>query len=94
MSRSPGISQDTTSLLASFIGELERQEAAVRTLATYRFDLDHFFNWFAQTVGDSATVLAVSRTAVRDCRAHLLTVERREPATVNRRLAALRRFFQ
>ncbi len=32
-------------------------------------------------------------TDVRDYRAHLVTVERRAPATVNRRLAALRKFF-
>jgi integrase len=30
---------------------------------------------------------------VRDYKAHLVTVEHRAPATVNRRLAALRKFF-
>ena len=32
-------------------------------------------------------------TDVRDYKAHLVTVEHRAPATVNRRLAALRKFF-
>ncbi len=32
-------------------------------------------------------------TDVRDYKAHLISVERRQPSTVNRRLAALRRFF-
>ncbi len=50
--------------------------------------------WFEQTVGDASTPEAVTLTDVREYRGHLLTVEQRQPATVNRRLAALRRFFQ
>jgi site-specific recombinase XerD len=81
-------------LVDRFLTDLERQEASPRTRASYRLDLLHFFRWFEQTVGDAATPEAVTPTDVREYRGHLLTVERRQPATVNRRLAALRRFFQ
>src|SRR5439155_537726 len=38
--------------------------------------------------------VAVTPTDVREYRGYLLNVERRQPSTVNRRLAALRKFFQ
>src|SRR5918998_3850604 len=86
--------EDVTELVDRFLKDLDRQEAPPRTRATNRLDLLHFFRWFEQTVGDAATPEAVTPTDVREYRGHLLAVERRQPATVNRRLAALRRFFQ
>lgn len=91
---SAGQLEDVTELVERFLKDLERQEASPRTRASYRLDLLHFFRWFEQTVGDASTPEAVTPTDVREYRGHLLTVERRQPATVNRRLAALRRFFQ
>src|SRR5918998_4332991 len=86
--------EDVTELVDRFLKDLERQEASPRTRASYRLDLLHFFRWFEQTVGDASTPESVTPTDVREYRGHLLTVERRRPATVNRRLAALRRFFR
>src|SRR5215216_3041801 len=86
--------EDVAELVERFLKDLERQEASPRTRASYRLDLLHFFRWFEQTVGDSSTPEAVTPTDVREYRGYLLSVERRQPATVNRRLAALRRFFQ
>src|SRR5918998_3197913 len=86
--------EDVTELVDRFLKDLDRQEAPPRTRATNRLDLLHFFRWFEQTVGDAATPEAVTPTDVRDYRGHLMSVEKRRPATVNRRLAALRRFFQ
>src|SRR5215211_6187153 len=83
-----------TTLVERFLKDLERQEASPRTRASYHLDLVHFFRWFAQTVGDSASPEAVTPTDVREYRSYLQNVERRQPATVNRRLAALRRFFR
>ncbi len=98
MSQSTATSVDqregVTELVEKFLQDLERQEAAPRTCASYRLDLAHFFRWFAQTVGDSPSPAAVTPTDVREYRGYLLNVERRQPATVNRRLAALRRFFR
>ena len=74
--------------------DLERQEASPRTRASYRLDLRHFATWFTRTVEEAFRPEAVTPTDIREYRGHLLTVARRQPATVNRRLAALRRFFQ
>ena len=77
--------EDVTELVDRFLKDLERQEASPRTRASYRLDLLHFFRWFEQTVGDATTPEAVTPTDVREYRGYLLNVEKRQPATVNRR---------
>src|SRR5215217_5219132 len=84
---------EVSQLLDRFLQDLERQETSPRTRASYRLDLLHFASWFARTVGETFTPEAVTPTDVREYRGYLLNVEKRQPATVNRRLAALKRFF-
>src|SRR6266581_5846047 len=86
--------EDVDQLVGRFLQDLERQETSPKTRASYRLDLLHFANWFARTVGERLSPEAVTPTDVRDYRSYLINVEKRQPATVNRRLAALRRFFQ
>ena len=83
------IPQDIT----AFVVELQRQEVAPKTVASYRSDLLGFAHWFADSTGEVMVTSAVTPTDIREYRAHLRTVQRRQAATVNRRLAALRRFF-
>src|SRR5262245_7677258 len=85
---------DIDRLVGRFLADLERQETAPKTRDAYRLDLVHFAGWFARTMGEAFTPEAVTPTDVRDYRGYLMGVEKRQPATVNRRLAALRRFFQ
>src|ERR687889_2321233 len=85
---------DFDRLVGRFLQDLERQETAPKTRIAYRLDLLHFASWFTRTVGEAFTPEAITPTDVREYRGHLLNVEKRQPATVNRRLAALRRFFQ
>src|SRR5215212_9274378 len=73
---------------------MRRQETSPKTRDAYRLDLLHFASWFARTVGEAFSPEAVTPTDIREYRGHLMNVEKRQPATVNRRLAALRRFFQ
>src|SRR5436190_1759562 len=86
--------EDVDQLVGRFLQDLERQETSPKTRSSYRLDLLHFASWFARTVGESFSPEAVTPTDVRDYRSYLINVEQRQPATVNRRLAALRRFFQ
>src|SRR6266536_4910820 len=86
--------EDVDQLVERFLQDLERQEASPKTRASYRLDLLQFAAWFARTVGEDFSPEAVTQTDVREYRGYLLNVEKRQPATVNRRLAALRRFFQ
>src|SRR5215210_1043676 len=85
---------DFDRLVGRFLQDLQRQEASPRTRDAYRLDLLHFAGWFVQTVGETFTPEAVTPTDVREYRGHLINVEKRQPATVNRRMAALMRFFQ
>src|SRR5215213_1494147 len=104
MMRSPNMSQskpqsvdqreDADQLVGRFLQDLERQETSTQTRTAYRLDVLHFAKWFGETVGETFSPEAVTPSDVREYRGHLMNVEHRQPATVNRRLAALRRFFQ
>jgi len=72
---------------------LQRQETAPKTWQNYRSDLACFGRWFAGVNDEPFTAAAVTPTDIRDYRGYLINDERRAPATVNRRLAALRKFF-
>ena len=87
------IAQETPQDITDFVAELRRQEVAPTTVASYRSDLAGFARWFADSTGEAFGAARVTPTDVREYRAHLRTVQRRPAATVNRRLAALRRFF-
>src|SRR3954452_18465122 len=86
--------EDVDRLVGRFLHDLERQETSPNTRRSYQLDLLHFASWFARTAGEGFSPEAVTPTDVREYRGYLLNVEKRQPATVNRRLAALRRFFQ
>src|SRR3712207_9478100 len=87
------MTQTMTDDTADFLTELTREEVADKTIRAYRADLAHFGRWFEGSTGEAFCAAAATPTDLRDYRAHLIGVERRRPATVNRRLAALRRFF-
>src|SRR3954453_11309839 len=86
--------EDLDQLVDRFLQDLQRQETSPQTRRAYQLDLLHFATWFARTVGEGFSPEAVTPTDIRDYRSYLINVDKRQPATVNRRLAALRRFFQ
>ncbi len=76
--------------MASFLASLARDDLAPATLRGYRYDLRHFLAW-RQSVQDAA--FAIEQLAAYELiayRQHMIAAGRR-PATVNRRLDALRR---
>src|SRR2546423_2047158 len=79
--------------IAAFVAELNRQGMAEKTIVTYRTDLTQFATWFGDSTGETFRAAAVTPSDILDYKAHLRTVQRRQAATVNRRLAALRKFF-
>src|SRR3954465_12701081 len=93
MLRASSMSQSTTDPVVDFLADLTREEVSPQTLKAYRIDLAHFAKWFESSLDEPFTPQAVTRTDVRDYRSFLVHVEKRQPATVNRRLAAIRRFF-
>jgi len=80
--------------LDAFETALRGREASAHTIAAYRRDLTGFAAWFQDHVGARCTLTTITPTDVRDFRAYLRDTEHRAPATVNRKLAALRSFFQ
>jgi site-specific recombinase XerD len=92
MLRGLKMSQSNTHI-DTFLQDLALTEVSPQTLKAYRIDLYQFLKWFEETNSESFEPAAVTRTDLRDYRSFLMTVEKRQPATVNRRLAALRKFF-
>jgi site-specific recombinase XerD len=84
----------TPGSVENFFQALSVQGAADLTIRNYRSDLVRFVQWFEGSTADSFSPAAITPTDIRDYRSHLLNVERRAPATIQRRLAALRKFCQ
>src|SRR5215211_6498934 len=78
--------------ITAFLTDLARQPRSAKTWQAYRSDLTLFATWLTQTTGDAFAAETLTRIDVRDYKQHLLAVEGRAAATVNRRLAALRAF--
>src|SRR5215212_308175 len=78
--------------ITAFLADLARSPKGEKTWRAYRSDLTLFATWLTQTTGDPFSAKALTRIDVRDYKQHLLAVEGKAAATVNRRLAALRAF--
>jgi integrase/recombinase XerC len=80
-------------LIEAFLQDLARAGRSPRTLAGYRKDLADFAAWMEGRYGEAFDPKATLPEDLRDYRQHLLSVRRRAPATINRRVSALRAFF-
>src|ERR671935_1472609 len=87
------MSQQSYPDITAFLAELRRVGMAEKTIATYATDCTMFARWFSDSTGEPFRATSVTPTDILDYKAHLRTVQRRQAATVNRRLAALRKFF-
>src|SRR5215211_3309968 len=76
-----------------FLEELKRQQLAHYTIENYASDLRVFARFFHGSMGEEFQAGRVTPTDVRDFKSHQVAVEQRSPATVNRRIYALRKFF-
>src|SRR5829696_7230088 len=80
------MSHETPESVEEFFQALSLQGAADLTIRNYRSDLVHFVRWFAGSTAEPFSPAAITPTDIRDYRSHLLNVERRAPATIQRRL--------
>jgi site-specific recombinase XerD len=84
---------DFLALLEAFKRALLAEDASRNTTSAYLSDLSHFISWYAQTIG----VFHIDEITPMDIRAYREFLQEQipstAPATINRRLAALRRFF-
>lgn len=77
----------------SFASHLRGQDRAERTVQGYLDDLRAFARWYEQTNGEALKPEALTPSDVREYRQWLVSRDA-APASVNRRLAALRAFVQ
>ena len=87
------INRDQAVLLEAFKQYLFAEDTSRNTTSAYLSDLSHFLNWYDQHL-DAFEINEVTPTDIREYREYLQAlVPALSPATINRRLAALRRFF-
>src|SRR6266566_8365510 len=84
---------DWFALLEAFKQYLYSEDPSRNTTSAYLSDLSHFLNWYSRTF-EAFDIAAVMPGDVRDYREYLQEqIPPLAPATINRRLAALHRFF-
>ena len=72
--------------------QLRGADRSEHTVEAYASDVAAFFTWLAERLGSDVEPLAVTVFNLKKYREHLLD-QGRKPAGINRRLAALRTFF-
>ena len=88
------MNQDQLSLeVAVFLESADHEGKSPSTTRAYRADLRVFARWFQQSNGEAFAAAAVTPTDIRSFRAYQQANRRLKPATVNRRLSSLHRFF-
>lgn len=85
----------TTPIFEAFEETLHSRPEGISpyTVRGYLRDLKKFAGWFERTNGEPMRLRDVTPIDVRDYKAHLQTVKKYKPTTINRRLAALRSYF-
>jgi site-specific recombinase XerD len=78
--------------LAQFECHLLACDLAPITVSNYLTDLQAFARWLRQQAEGRASLLSINPAHVRDYCAHLQTTQHLSPATINRRLQAIRKF--
>ncbi len=77
--------------LNEFVTDLKQTDLSARTVAGYQDDLERFLCWFQQTKDAEVQLEMLRAEDIIHYRQHLVRVARLQPATINRRLQALRR---
>ena len=84
---------DFPEILGAFKQHLRNEDASRNTTNAYLSDLAHFVTWYTLTINDFH-IDEITPTDIRAYREFLQEqIPPTAPATINRRLAALRRFF-
>jgi len=90
----PGPTAAWAHALTRFFDHLLEHEKSRHTLRNYREDLLAFTAWYQDEFRERPDLRALAPSELRLWKAHLREARRLEPATVNRKLAALRSFLR
>jgi site-specific recombinase XerD len=81
-----------TAFLEAFVRDLRAQDRSPHTVSAYESDARGFFAWLTERLGKAVPPIEVTTFDVQRYRDRLVDLGR-QPSTVNRKLAALRVFF-
>lgn len=87
------MAENVEGLLTQFEEHLARLALAPTTIVNYLADLRTFARWHADAKGASDPLLELTPDNIREYRRHMWTNEGWTPATINRRLQAVRKFY-
>jgi integrase/recombinase XerD len=80
-------------LVDTFEAHLSSLDLAPATVANYLADLRAFLRWSEKTNGESCSPFSLGGSDIEGFCAYLLEVKGQAPATINRRIQALRKFY-
>ena len=87
------MAQIVEELFTRFEEHLARLALASTTIVNYLADLKTFARWHADAKGAAYSLLELTPDDIREYRCHMQTNEEWAPATINRRLQAVRKFY-
>src|SRR6187399_540837 len=90
MAKTPGWPES----IDRFAAHLESEERSEHTRRNYREDLAAFAAWFREHYKEEPRLGDLAAAELREWKSHLRETRKLEPATVNRKLAALRSFLR
>ena len=79
-------------IVSNYQHYLEQAGKSANTIKAYVHDVTSFAKWFEQTSGEEFAASLIDPREIVDYRSFLLQ-RGKSPATINRRLVSLRRFF-
>ena len=87
------MAENVEELLTRFEEHLARSALASTTIVNYLADLRIFARWHVGVKGEASSLLKLTPDDIREYRRHMQTNEGWAPATINRRLQAVRKFY-
>ena len=78
--------------IEAFVAHLDTGRLAGNTVKSYRADLLHLAQWYSQTYGEAFSAASLTPSVIREYVSYLRTAKGARPATINRRLSAIRKF--
>lgn len=80
-------------VIDGFAEELRRQDRSDLTVKSYISDINMYARWMQETYNEEFDPSKTVRREITEYRSYLRTVTNASPATINRRLASLTKFF-
>jgi site-specific recombinase XerD len=87
------VAENVEELFTRFEEHLARSALASTTIVNYLADLRIFARWHANVNGAADSLVELTPDDIREYRRHMQTNEGWTPATINRRLQAVRKFY-